>query len=161
MTLKETLIWVIGTTIAGTAFSYIVSKLRYKEPVDYDQNMRGSVSVTPIQTSRPEPPKPQPLSKLNICKEIDFGTYECAVIINGIQCDKCLSEEIASLNKSGIKTMASCCGHDKSAPFIQVDKDHVESMLSLGYAIIPVDEFGYGEDAFYPKSELPQRRLNK
>lgn len=92
------------------------------------------------------------------CKEIDFGTYECAVIVDDIQCDRCLSEEILSLNLAGIRTMASCCGHHKATPFIQVDKDHIESMLSLGYFIISVDEHGYGEGAFYPKSQLPQRR---
>lgn len=88
------------------------------------------------------------------CKYIDFGTYECAVTVKGIPCDKCLSDEVLSLNSMGIKTTGSCCGHSRVQAYIQVDDDSVQKMHDLGYEAIPIDKFGNGSNAFIPKSNL-------
>lgn len=47
----------------------------------------------------------------------EMGTYDCQVLmpinirVRGI--DFCISDIVAALNAANIKTLASCCGHDK------------------------------------------------
>ena len=58
---------------------------------------QGSVRVNPIQTPKPPGPKAQPHGvKTHSCKEIDFGSYKCAIVIDNVQCDKCLSDKVLS-----------------------------------------------------------------
>ncbi|MFW5962732.1 MAG: hypothetical protein ACOCQR_03855, partial [bacterium] len=47
----------------------------------------------------------------------ECGTYECSVPmpIKGrmVDIDLCIADIVAALNANGIKTEASCCGHNK------------------------------------------------
>lgn len=55
--------------------------------------------------------------------------------INGkvLRLDECLAETIVNLNKIGIKTRASCCGHGKyPLTIITVDGIELTSNLNLG-----------------------------
>lgn len=61
------------------------------------------------------------------CKSY-FGDYKCHVPTNIkdgkgniIHVDKCLKEAIENLNKAGLKTLASCCGHGVVQPNIVIE----------------------------------------
>lgn len=74
---------------------------------------------------------------------------------NSIMVDKCLSAEIDSLWKQGIKTLGCCCGHGYNLGFIQVTPDCYDKMLELGYVNYIYDDKHGGvkrKDAFVPKS---------
>lgn len=71
-----------------------------------------------------------------------------------ITMDACISNEIKSLWKKGIRTMGCCCGHGRKLGFIQVVDDDIQKMMELGYQnYIYPDNFGekYRKDAFIPK----------
>ena len=43
-----------------------------------------------------------------------FGEFKCDVHIgNGIYVDRCIADIVKALNNADIKTVASCCGHNK------------------------------------------------
>ncbi len=85
------------------------------------------------------------------CKDIGFGTYDCAYNImvpwlcklpsepeearkpKYIAVDKCMLPEILNLWEAGIKTTGCCCGHGREAPFISVAPEFVERLESAGY----------------------------
>lgn len=72
------------------------------------------------------------------CNNIDFGDYSNMEIIydnkgNKMQVDKCIADEILWLNNIGIKTIASCCGHNKIKGSIAVEEKYVLRMKELGY----------------------------
>lgn len=91
-----------------------------------------------------------------ICKNIPFGAYVCYEVIKelNICVDKCLVNEIKELNKMGIKTIGSCCGHKKGNGYIQVSSNFVKDMENLGYEQIQVESNGNGKWCFKPKTEL-------
>lgn len=42
-----------------------------------------------------------------------FGEYKCDVKVNDFYVDACVADIVGALNKAGIETKASCCGHQK------------------------------------------------
>lgn len=42
-----------------------------------------------------------------------FGEFKCDVKVHNFYVDECLADIIKALNDAGIKTVASCCGHQK------------------------------------------------
>jgi hypothetical protein len=64
-------------------------------------------------------------SKLKPQKCCDFGEYECQVpmAINGrrYDIDLCIADIVACLNAGNIKTVASCCGHNKGDGIISLE----------------------------------------
>lgn len=101
------------------------------------------------------------------CKDIEFGTGECAYnihlpwLVEGkarlVNVDKCLLPEVLSLWEMGIRTTGCCCGHDKVSkeePYIGVEFEDIEKMKSLGYKVKPNKYRPGDEDSFYPKTKL-------
>lgn len=89
------------------------------------------------------------------CSKIKFGSYDCYKETKlGFSVDKCLIEEIDSLNDIGINTIGCCCGHAKSRGYIQVTPSHCDKMIELGYEQLSLDEYGNGEWCFKPKTFL-------
>ena len=97
------------------------------------------------------------------CINIEMGSYANQTVLQypnwfvsskksaGI--DNCILEEIKGLWESGVQTTESCCGHNKSAPYIAVVPEHAEAMRSLGYKDLNVWN---GVDGFFePKSIYP------
>ena len=65
-----------------------------------------------------------------------MGDYKCHVETNvkdskgnPVFVDKCLKEAIELLNKQGIKTLASCCGHGKISPTILIGQQQPSADL--------------------------------
>lgn len=96
------------------------------------------------------------------CKDIEYGDYENMDLLDipkakgGIvQVDRCLSEEVKGLWDKGIRTVASCCGHNKSMPRILVHPEDIDKMIEMGYDIA-LNVAGIDNvlrtDAFYSKS---------
>lgn len=95
------------------------------------------------------------------CVNIEVGSFDNQVEIthpnlsHPIMVDKCIAEEIKELLDHGVKTMASCCGYNKTIPSIMVAPESVKLMERLGYihcfnSCCPI---GYGSDLlFFPKS---------
>lgn len=53
------------------------------------------------------------------CKNIEMGSFDNQIRLitpegKNVGIDRCIAEEIKELWKSGIRTIASCCGHNKS-----------------------------------------------
>lgn len=77
------------------------------------------------------------------CENIDFGTYKHTV---GMKCphikrndgwvciDICISQEIAELWYKGVKTLNSCCGHQKLLSSVIVAPESYGTMQTLGYS---------------------------
>lgn len=86
------------------------------------------------------------------CENIGFGTYDNTVIVNGIQLDRCIAKEIQHLWSNGIKTIASCCGHNKVEPSVAVSKNSIPKMESLGYEQWINPMYPYSRDFFKLKS---------
>lgn len=77
----------------------------------------------------------------------EFGDYSRQVVIElpdtkeKIYCDYELASEIAYLHMMGIKTLASCSGHKKHMPTIDVLPAYVDDMFKLGYIpVLPMRE---------------------
>lgn len=80
-----------------------------------------------------------------------MGSHKCNITTStGANCDKCISYEIVKLNKMGIQTVGSCCGHGTHDPMIQVLPQYESKMESLGYKRLPPNPFG--SVAYYPKT---------
>lgn len=97
------------------------------------------------------------------CIDIEVGSFDNQVEIthpnlsHPIMVDKCIAEEIKDLLDKGIKTIGSCCGHNKTTPSIIVAPESVKQMEDLGYihGFNPNIPIGYGSDLlFFPKSVL-------
>ena len=62
------------------------------------------------------------LKKPGKCAEM--GTYDCQVpmaIANRVRgIDYCIADIVAALNAANIETVASCCGHGKIEPIINL-----------------------------------------
>jgi len=93
-----------------------------------------------------------------LCSHSMNQEYQCCIVMpwNGKCCDACLEHELYTLWNQGIITVGSCCGHGgKYRAYIQVlSDDHVQKMHELGYEQIPVDEYGFGQRCFVPKTKL-------
>lgn len=61
--------------------------------------------------------------------------------------DDCIAKEIITLNKKGIKTLASCCGHDiYKKTIIILDKDIKTRIEKVSKKIIPREIRFYVKD---------------
>lgn len=70
-----------------------------------------------------------------MCDKIEYGTFRI---------DPCLEKKIEMINSiSGVKTLASCCGHGKYSPSIIIKND-----------------FGIVFD-FYTLKEIPEKKRNR
>lgn len=78
------------------------------------------------------------------CINIAMGSYNRQVSMkdpfnsrkrkDGWVCiDICLCQEIAELWYSGIETLESCCGHNKTNGYIMVQNNSIQKMYDLGY----------------------------
>lgn len=91
------------------------------------------------------------------CKKfVEFGDYSRMSIIdtrNGrIQVDRCLAKEVQFLNDvHKIKTIQSCCGHNKVEGWIAVSQDNIEEMEQLGYEHYVNPLYPNAREFFYPK----------
>lgn len=107
------------------------------------------------------------------CKDIKFGTGECAYAIYlpwevkfdwedeskrepmCVSIDKCLLPEIIQLWERGIKTTGCCCGHGNTdMSFIGVRFEDIEKMKELGYEVYFNHYRPNDEDSFIPKTKL-------
>ena len=107
------------------------------------------------------------------CKEIGFGTYDCAYNImlpwlvtdptepdapprpKTVAIDKCLLPEILRLWEDGIKTTGCCCGHGRpELAFIGVKEEYIGRMKLKGYDVAPNSCRPGAEDSFRPKTGL-------
>ena len=73
-------------------------------------------------------------------------------ILNKIEVDACLANEIKKLLSKGIKTLASCCGHNVYDPTIIVAKNNISTMSKLGYKHWENPTDKTRKDGFYAKS---------
>ena len=89
------------------------------------------------------------------CKNVNFGTYgqpnQNRSVVRTPQgrrqeIDNCILPELKTLWKASIKTVESCCGHNKQNGYIAVEDEFIEQMQAMGY----VEETR--KDLFYPKS---------
>lgn len=78
-----------------------------------------------------------------ICDNVEFGTYahtvsmKCPFIERNdgwVTIDVCIATEIAELWHKGVKTLNSCCGHQKLRSSVIVSKEYEPVMIGLGYA---------------------------
>lgn len=77
------------------------------------------------------------------CKDVGFGTYRNVVSLqppwreegDTISVDGCLALELLVLWSQGIKTYASCCGHNKKKGDIIADASNCKDLTDLGYQI--------------------------
>lgn len=114
------------------------------------------------------------------CKDICFGTYDCAYNIMlpwlvrdptlpdsppepyTAAIDKCLLPEIIHLLEMGIKTTGCCCGHgNQDMAFIGVSPEYIPRMKELGYIVQPNPCRPGDEDSFCPKTELQYGSADK
>lgn len=114
------------------------------------------------------------------CKDIRFGTYDCAYNIMlpwlvkdplspndrpkpyTAAVDKCLLPEIVQLWEMGIKTTGCCCGHgNQGLAFIGVMSEYIPRMKELGYKVQFNSCRPDDEDSFRPKTELQYGSTNK
>lgn len=114
------------------------------------------------------------------CKDIEFGTYNCAYNImlpwlvkdpllpNNppkpymAAVDKCLLPEILCLWEMGIKTTGCCCGHGKQElAFIGVTPEYIPRMKQLGYQVQFNECRPNDDDSFVPKTKLEYGSADK
>lgn len=103
------------------------------------------------------------------CVNVEIGSYENSVVIvdlpthmleylaegrgfTFIQIDKCLEKEIRGLWSMGITTTSSCCGHNKTEPYIGVIDKDIPMMKALGYVVRYNNCRPTAEDSFIPQS---------
>ncbi|WGL85414.1 hypothetical protein QFB84_14990 [Enterobacter hormaechei] len=74
------------------------------------------------------------------CSNAGFGTYEGCVPVRApsgkiVDIDACLVSEVIHLWQSGITTIESCCGHNKTSSYIAVVEGDAVKMRALGYEL--------------------------
>ena len=90
------------------------------------------------------------------CVNVEIGSYANSVYMvypfNGkwVDIDRCIADEILWLWAQGIRTEASCCGHNKVEPWIGVLPEYANQMRLLGYKEYPY--CSVEPPSFYPKS---------
>lgn len=113
---------------------------------------------------------PSLIIKINMCncKNVQMGSFENQIQIrhknlpHPIWVDACIAEEVISLLSKGVKTVASCCGHNKAVPSIAVAPESVRQMEDLGYKHHPnpcVLDGLYSRSFFYARSVKCPLRL--
>lgn len=95
------------------------------------------------------------------CKDIELGSFDNQVEVfhetlgRSIWLDACIADEVIGLLNAGVKTIASCCGHNKTVPSIVVEPEAVPIMEAMGYKhffnrCVPKGKFA--KTYFYSKS---------
>ena len=92
------------------------------------------------------------------CVGVEIGTYKNQQsFLSGtnrlIGIDRCLVFEIVHLWLLGIKTVMSCCGHNKVAGIISVAPEEADKMKELGYKEF---ETPNRRSSFHPKFLKPE-----
>lgn len=92
------------------------------------------------------------MNKCN-CRNVSCGSYDNTIILgyypcmyeyrdnrskaglpsNGIQVDKCIVDQVVFLWENNIRTLGSCCGHNRTQGFINVYPEDYDKALSLGF----------------------------
>lgn len=125
----------------------------------YTLNTRLTVMATGI--AEPHPPFSVGLIKIPCeCQNVEMGSYKNQTPIHTpagrlVGIDTCLLNEIKALWLSGITTVESCCGHNKTGAYIAVLEDHAQKMLDMGYRQITTADdpmIGDRKGYFYPKT---------
>ena len=80
------------------------------------------------------------------CNNVDFGSYDNTVGMKSpfddwVSIDTCIATDIGRLWHNGVRTINSCCGHQKLEPSVIVSKDSYKKMDDLGYQSF-INEFG-------------------
>lgn len=72
---------------------------------------------------------------MDFCTEFNQEVCKVPTLINGVEkeLDFCIEDIVLALNKGGIKTTSSCCGHDRKTGYIYL-QDGRE--LKIGFNII-------------------------
>lgn len=65
-----------------------------------------------------------------MCK---WGSDREVVIEQRVKVDACIADEIVSLNKNGVRTEGSCCGHGKSPATALILPSSQQRARQLGY----------------------------
>ncbi len=95
------------------------------------------------------------------CKNVDVGSYDNQIqidhpsLLHPIWVDACIADEVIFLLHYGVKTIGSCCGHNKTVPSIAVAPESVKRMEELGYKHhlnACVRRGSYSRSYFYAKS---------
>lgn len=95
------------------------------------------------------------------CKNVEIGSFDNQVqidhpsLLHPVWVDACIADEIIDLLHKGVKTIGSCCGHNKAVPTIGVALESVKLMEELGYKHHPnpcVIRGPYSRTYFYAKS---------
>ena len=98
------------------------------------------------------------------CVNIEMGLYgnqvklDCPehmkkyISYDTIAIDRCLLDEIQYLWSLGVRTVGSCCGHNKVIGTIGVAKEDIPKMKKLGYQVQFNPCRPNDEDSFVPKS---------
>ena len=108
-----------------------------------------------------------------LCKDVGFGTYNCAYNImlpylvkdptepeaapqpKTVAVDKCLLPEILRLWEAGIKTTGCCCGHGQAnMAFIGVRPEYIDRMKEMGYKVFFNSCRPGDEASFIPMTKL-------
>lgn len=90
-----------------------------------------------------------------------MGSFDNQVVIDHLNLshpvgiDACIADEVIDLLNKGIKTRASCCGHNKAIPSIVVAPESIRRMEELGYRhffnrVVPIGP--WSRTYFYAKS---------
>ena len=72
----------------------------------------------------------------------DWGIEREVVIEQRIWVDSCIADEIVELNRRGVCTEGSCCGHRKAAAQALILPSSVSRARELGYEPIYRDNVG-------------------
>lgn len=68
-----------------------------------------------------------------MCK---WGTTRKVTVVRELQLDSCIAEEIVELNRLGVKTEGSCCGHETVGHGVaQILPSSRARALDLGYEV--------------------------
>lgn len=95
------------------------------------------------------------------CKNVELGTFDNQIqidhcsLLHPIWVDACIADEVIYLLSRGVKTTASCCGHNKTIPSIAVAPESVKLMEELGYKHfnnVCIRRGPYARTFFYAKS---------
>lgn len=92
------------------------------------------------------------------CENVAFGAYEACELVDlpwggqaGI--DRCVLPDVRDLWAGGIRTIESCCGHNRTAGYVAVRYEDMAAMLARGWKRDPRTE---ALNIFlWPKDESP------
>lgn len=72
------------------------------------------------------------------CVNVQMGSYANQDVLTPpwggrVGIDRCVRAEVESLWATGIRTLESCCGHNKASGYIAVIQEHEPAMEARGY----------------------------